>query len=172
MPNEQIHDIDAFRMEGDTPETPKDPTPQRHCAAEFDGLGSKEGGLDVTHISLWKKTWFLMFPVPQKKVGEMNDLISPSRKSTLNIFRKNLWNFSKARLGLHRSCFKGWSSVHFWTSEVKIFMTSRLIRKLIRNFGKVPKLMALWIIFASISKWINTIQKNDPFAPKWRRYLS
>lgn len=47
MPNEKIHDIDVFRMEGDTPETPKDPTPQRHCAAEFDGLGSKAGGEKV-----------------------------------------------------------------------------------------------------------------------------
>ena len=149
MPNEKIHDIDAFRMEGDTPEPPKDPTPQRHCAAEFDGLGSKAGGLDVTHISLWKKYDFLMFPLPQKRwVKWMRFLLQKSLENIMSSKKKCL-DFFEARLGLYRSCLKG---------EVRCISELQKLRPLwlpgwsgswSKTSGRFQTIesMALWIIF-------------------------
>lgn len=53
MPNEKLHDIDVFRMEGDTPETPQDPTHPKALRCRVRRFGFQRVGCD-THIFVQK----------------------------------------------------------------------------------------------------------------------
>ena len=68
MPNGKLHDIDVFRMEGDTqkPPSPKPPEALR-CRVRRFGFQRGRVGCDA-HIFV-EKLWFLMFQPPPKKGG-------------------------------------------------------------------------------------------------------
>lgn len=151
---------------------------QRHCAAEFDGLGSKAGGWwkgEKVVFRGWMWHTYLrpsLWCSPPK--GGWNEWLSPSKKSSLKIMssEKKSLDFFR-RLDLVYESFKRWSFLNFTPEKLRSLRLPGWSGSWSKTSGRFQLIdsMALWIILQSFLNQYHS-KKTIPLHPKWRRYLS